>query len=462
MMGAMSTTWPAPSEPGAAAATGLSDARRRAHHMWAVLLVHTVTAWIVLPRVLQSITAPKYRVSVGMPSPPYSTVAALSLTLLTLATLGLCCLILLDTVRDPHESRLLPLLVLLAPWLLLAMRDLFAGSSPRTEALLYPLVVAALWRLRTDLRVVAHLGYAVGVAALLSLLLAATLPSKGIFSTETGALVTDDKTVLPWGILVGFLTHGNSMGLFMVLGLPAVMLVPRRWLRWALAGLVLFAILWSASRSAFIALLCALLAAAATLAVPRAARVWVGALVPLVPFAVMAVLPFVVTEPAALRFRGLIWTVSREAWASSWLVGLGSGWFSDVGSSSQRLAGTVFHAHNQFLQLLVTGGLLLAVAGIALVGTACVRAGQMARAGSAFGAAYLAALAGTGTLDVTFMFVDNLSMFPVVVLPLALILLADLPDPVWETEEEVPRGGAWVESREIRHVPPGRGMSEPT
>jgi hypothetical protein len=446
MMAAMSLTWQSPVDDGVA--PGLSEGRRRAHHGWAVLLVYAVTAWIVLPRLLQSLTAPKYRVSVGMPSPPYSTIASLSLTALMLGVLGLCCLILLDTLRDPLESRLGPLVVLLAPWLYLVMRDLFAASTPRPEALLYPMVVTALWRLRIDVRLLAHLGYAVGASALVSVALAVAVPSKGIFSTEVGSMVTDDKTLLPWGILVGFLTHGNSMGLFMALGLPAVFLVPRRWLRWVLAGVVLFAILWSASRSAFIAVLCALLAALVTLAVPRAARAVVGAVVPLVPFAVLAVLPFVVTDPAALRFRGLIWAVSREAWTSSWMVGLGSGWFSDVGSSSQRLAGTVFHAHNQFLQLLVAGGLPLAVAGVVLVVTACVRAGAMAREGSVFGVAYLAALAGTGTLDVTFMFVENLSMFPVVVLPLAVILFADLRAPVCETRHQVPREGTSVESRE--------------
>ena len=147
-------------------------------------------------------------------------------------------------------------------------------------------------------------------------------------------------------------------------------------------------------------------------------------------FATTCIVPLVTTDPAAFTNRGYIWQASHAAWAQHPFVGNGSDWFSIVGSSSASLGPTVFHAHNQFLQLLVTGGVVLALLVGLLVATAVGAAGRLAARGHLVGAGYLAAFAGTCLLEVSLVIVDNSLVFPVAVLPLLFILFtADLHEP---------------------------------
>ena len=112
------------------------------------------------------------------------------------------------------------------------------------------------------------------------------------------------------------------------------------------------------------------------------------------------------------------------------LFGNGSNWFSVIGSSSASLVPTVFHAHNQFLQLLVTGGVILAVLVGVLIVAAMTGAARLAVRGHLFGVSWLAALAGTCVFEVSLVIVDNSQFFPVTVLPLLFILFtADLDEP---------------------------------
>ena len=112
------------------------------------------------------------------------------------------------------------------------------------------------------------------------------------------------------------------------------------------------------------------------------------------------------------------------------LFGNGSDWFSVIGSSSASLGPTWFHAHNQFLQLLVTGGVVLAVLVGVLIVAAMTGAARLAVRGHLFGVSYLAALAGTCVFEVSLAIVDNSLLFPVAVLPLLFILFtADLDEP---------------------------------
>ena len=403
--------------------------RQAAHDRWAVALIAVAWAWVVLPRVIQSVTAPKFRSSVGVETTPLSGPAHLAYTGLTLALVALCFLVLVDSVRDPHPGRLTPLVVLLAPWLYLTVRDLYVGNYPDRASLAYPLVVLAVWILRPRVTVLRSLGYLVGLAAVLSIMIAVVLPSKGILISSSGELVTEDKGVLPGGILVGFLTSGNTLGQFLALGMPLVASISRVWLRWVLLATCLLALLWSASRSSFGAVALTLLAALVVGLTARSARRWVSPVVAWVPFAVVCALPFATSNPRAFTNRGFIWSQSLQWWHSSPYVGLGSDWYQRVGKTSGRLAATVFHGHNQLVQLLVTGGVvLLLLVGLQVL-VATLRAGRMAASGHLVGVTYLVALAGTCMLEKSFAIVDNTGVFPVVVLPLAVILCGEFePD----------------------------------
>ena len=149
-----------------------------------------------------------------------------------------------------------------------------------------------------------------------------------------------------------------------------------------------------------------------------------------IAFAAGCILPLITHNPAAFTNRGYIWQASHAAWAQDPLFGNGSNWFSVIGSSSASLGPTWFHAHNQFLQLLVTGGVVLAVLAGVLIVTAMTGAARLAARGHLVGVSWLAALAGTCVFEVSLVIVDNSLLFPVAVLPLLFILFtADLDEP---------------------------------
>ncbi len=411
--------------PGRTAGRSATD-RETVHDRWAALLIVTMAVWVVLPRLIQSVTAPKYASSVGVETPPLSALAALSSTVLALALAGLCLLIVLDIAKDSRPGRLGGLAVMLAPWIYLSMRDIFVDNQPDRASIMYPLVVGTLWLLRPRIEVLRYLGYVVGAAAAISIALALVLPSKGLLTSSSGGLITESKAIIPSGILVGFLTHGNSLGQFLALGLPFVAVVPHRRLRWLLLAITAYALLWTAARSMLGAVVIGIVAVAVTAAMDRASRRWVAPVVTLVPFVAGGVLPFLVTNPSAFTNRGLIWATSLDWWHRSPVTGLGSDWYARVGQTSERLAASVFNGHNQLVHLLVTGGILLAVMVALLLVVAAVRSGEIAASGRLVAVGYLGTLAGACLLEKAFAIVDNAPMMPVVVVPLTVLICGEL------------------------------------
>jgi hypothetical protein len=417
-------------------ATKDEAAAREAMRSWWTRALITVTwMWVVVPRLLQTLTAPKYRGSVGVDSVPYSALAALSLTLLTLGVVGLCLIVIIDRLRDPQALSLGPLLLMVLPWVYLVVRDLQDGDMPTITALAYVLVIAALWLLRPRVEELGWLGVLVGVAAVLSVGLALALPAKGIFFTSAGAIVEADKATLPIGIVVGFFTHGNTLGQFLALGLPFVAMVRRRGLRIVLLAFTVFALVGSASRAAILASVMAAVVAAALGPMGPRLRRGLGPVMALVPLCAVVAVPLLTADPRAFSNRGFIWSVSLEWWHGSPLFGLASDYYAEVGRTSERVASTVFNGHNLFVHLAVTGGVvLLALVAVQFV-TLAVRAGRVAANGHRIGVVYLVALAGASLMEKSVGFVDATSVFPVVVVPLGIIMFTRLSPP--EAEREV-------------------------
>ena len=165
-----------------------------------VALVWVTLAWTVVPRLLQSLAAPKVRNDVGVQDAVSGNVASsLSLAALTLVLLGLCSFIVLDSLSSPHHTSVFRLMAVLAPWGYMAVRNLFVAETPRVDLFVYTAVIVALWRLRPDQRILVALGYAVGVAAGLAVLMGIVVPGSAVFRTDLGALVTDDKAIGSWG-----------------------------------------------------------------------------------------------------------------------------------------------------------------------------------------------------------------------------------------------------------------------
>lgn len=421
---------------------GASDRLRR---RWTVLLVITVWSYSVLPRLLQSLTAPKFRSRMGEVAAPNSAIASLSLTALTLAVLGVCAAALVVTYHDHRRRSFALLSIMLAPWVYLVIRDAFVRDMPTLPTLIYPAVVGAVWAMRPRLEELTVLGYLGGLAAAISVALGLAWPDRGVFRFVSGELVLEDKATVSLGILIGFLTHGNSLGAFLALGLPALLLIPARRWRWIVGLMTVAALYWSASRSSFLAVGTGAVAWGVLVAAPRALRRVAALLIPPSIVAVMVVIPWVNDDPQAFTNRGFIWAQSLDRWwANPWL-GLGSGWYGAIGQTSSRISETAFHGHNQMVHVLVTGGLVLAGLTVVLVGACAARAARHAASGHYFAAVFLTVLLTSGMFERPLAFVDNFNLTPVMVLPLAFILLGEAPggpdrDPAGFTAQEATAG----------------------
>jgi O-antigen ligase len=174
-----------------------------------------------------------------------------------------------------------------------------------------------------------------------------------------------------------------------------------------------------------LAISAAILAAMVLNVASPSSRRTIGPALALVPVAVSVVVPMLATTPTAFANRGFIWVASLDQWGTNPWFGLGSDWYKRIGQTSERLAGSVFSGHNQFVQFLVTGGLLMIVSITPLIVAAAVRAGRMAAVGQTAGVVFLVALGTAGILEKTFSLTDYSAVFGAVFIPLAFILLAE-------------------------------------
>jgi O-antigen ligase len=419
------TTTPAPSR---ASAVGITDAVRGRLETALILLVGV---WFLVPRLIQTLSIAKgVHTAVGGQQPPYTGLASAAQRGLFYLAVGFCLWIIALLWRRSPSRRGLALIVFLLPWAYLVIRDRYAQQRPENIYELMPVLAVAIWMLRPRIARLQVLGYVVGVTVVASLLVGIALPGHGIQRNAGGVVLAVDKQILPWGLLVGIFSDANNLGQFIAMGLPAVMLIRARGWRIVIALCSLFALVWSASRSSMVAVALSIVVYLIVSRTRAHSRAFVAFLLLGIAFAAVCILPLITHDPTAFTNRGYIWQASQAAWAQHPLFGNGSNWFSIIGSSSASLGPTVFHAHNQFLQLLVTGGVVLAVLVGVLIVAAMTGAAQLAVRGHLFGVGYLAALAGTCVSEVSLVIVDNSLVFPVVVLPLLFILFtADLDEP---------------------------------
>jgi hypothetical protein len=398
--------------------------RLRARTDSTTMLILLVWGYVLVPRIVQTMTAPKYRATISDPI-PVSSLGQLAERGLAVALGGFCVLVVLrGTVALPTRHRL-ALLALLTPWIYMVSRDVYADVSPDRDALLFPLLVLAVWVLQPPVRRLALLGWLVGFTSVLSVLLGAFLPMQGILVTPTGAFVDPEKQLIPIGILIGPFTDGNNLGQFLLAGMAWVALVPRRIPRLVLLAATAAAIVWSGSRSSMLAVLIGALAALLLVVAARPSRqsltvVVVGA----VALAVTA-LPLFTTDVSAFTNRGQIWISSLQGWTANPVFGLASNWYVDAGELNNGLGGFAYHGHNQFVQTLATGGLIyLALTGVLLLATG-LAAGRQAAHDTLVPAVFLTMLLVSCTQEVSFGVVDRAFLLCVTTLPIAVVLFAD-------------------------------------
>jgi O-antigen ligase len=333
-------------------------------------------------------------------------------------------LVVAQRLRELPGDRRQALVLLLAPWVYLVCRDLYADTSPRLGSLLYPLVVIAVWVLRPRLDRLSLLGYLVGLTAVLSLAIAAFRPDKGLFTAVSGRLIAPDKQIVPLGVLVGPFTDGNNLAQFLVIGLATIGLVPRRGRRLLLGACTAFAIVFTSSRSSLAAMVAALLVGLVMAALPRVGRAVVGSVAVAIAITVMASLPLLTHDDAAFTNRGAVWRVGLREWSTDPFFGLGSRYYVTIGQFANALGGTAFHGHNQLVQTLVTGGLVYLALTAAMMATLVAAAVRWARWGRSVPVALLVAFFLSCTLEVSFGVVDRGFLFAVTVVPMAVLVFA--------------------------------------
>ena len=382
-----------------------------------------VGAWAIVPKVLQTLTAAKYRVRVDQAAPPPTLLTSLATDALTVALLGFCLLVVLDALRRNPRRDLLGVTLLLAPWVWVEVHGFTLDASLSASDLVYPAVVVAVWLLRPGLRHLRLLGWLAGAVAVVSLVIGIVLPDQGVFRALDGSVITEEKSLVPFGLLVGVFTHGNTLGQYLLMGLPLIALVRRRAVRNVLLLVSVAALVWSAARST-IAGAVALVVVAILSLLPLGRRAVPYRLVLCGAFGLVAALPFLTTASSAFTGRGVIWKDSLAAWREHPWVGLGTDFYTRVAQTSGGLGGTVYHGHNEGVQLLVTGGLVLAVLTGLLVVATIWRATD-GPAGGLVGVAVLLALAGASLLEVSLLFDDNTVFDPVLLLPLATLLVGE-------------------------------------
>jgi O-antigen ligase len=411
-----------------------------------------VVAWAIVPKVLQTLTAAKYRVRVDQAAPPPTAVTVLATDLLTLALLGYCLLVVLEALRSNPRRDLLGLVLLLAPWVWVEVRGFTLDAGWSVSDLVYPAVVVAVWLLRPGLRHLRLLGYLAGAVAVVSIVIGLALPDQGVFRASDGSVISEEKSILPIGVLVGVFTHGNTLGQYLLMGLPLIALIPRRGVRAVLLAVTAFALLWSAARGEIAAAVALGVMVGVLSLLPRGRRSVPYRLVLAGAFALVAVLPFVTSAPRAYTGRGAIWTNSLGYWRQHPWVGNGADFYTRIAQTSADLGGTVYHGHNEVVQLLVTGGVVLAVlVGLLLVAT--IRRATDERTGGTAGLAVLLALAGASLLEVSLMFDDGSVFDPVLLLPLATLLVGA---PLGSAAEPPPERARRPRPSEDRGPVPGR------
>ena len=391
-----------------------------------------VWASAVLPALVQSYTAPKYRLGTAdetaFTNLSWYVNRTISLTLLAVfLALVVRCLPWLP--RD----RWIALIVMLAPWAWQLGRDLYVNTRPNLAALAYPLVVTAVWGLRPRFGQLRLIGYLIVGTAVLSLLMGILTPLQGILSHADGGAVAPEKQILPIGILVGPLTSGNSLGQFLALGMPMIAMIPRRGLRIAGLAITFAAVVWTSNRSSLLALAFALALSGALVALTPVGRRLVSVTALALVGALIVVLPLTVTSDGAFTNRGWIWRTSLSRWRQHEWLGLGSSYYAKTAQLADNIGTTAFHGHNEFVQTLVLGGLVNLILTLLLV-IAAVRAAVRwaALRDVRVPVALLAIVAVSSCFEITLNVVNRSFLSTVVVIPLAFILFAR-PD-----EQEAP------------------------
>ncbi|GAA1687088.1 hypothetical protein GCM10009808_00090 [Microbacterium sediminicola] len=396
----------------------------------AVVLIVLLWCRAVGQLIVLSLTAEKSFVAIGQDevTSPAASLTSQGFFLLAIAfAVG----VILFNINDITRPGLWRIMLVLAPWLWMVARDAYSGSAS-ADSVLYVAVILALAALRPHPRILGALGFVVVLTAALAILFGFLLPDAGLLREADGAVrERSDKEILPGlGLLQGMFTSENNLGQYLSMGIAAVLMIPKWWQRCAGLAIVGFAIIWSASRSSLVTMVGVLAVGSVVWLIIEfrrrklasiAARVAIGGSV-----LVMCALPLMGWSNDAFTARGQIWNGSLEEWSSrAFLFGLGREWYTQIaGTVTSPLNSAAYHGHNQFVQLLVTGGVVLGILAVAWLLVQAYAITEPTNRYLVITAILVVGIALGGLLEVPLGFVDRSAFWTVTVVPLAVFFFA--------------------------------------
>ncbi|BBX05066.1 hypothetical protein BST36_24735 [Mycolicibacterium moriokaense] len=385
-------------------------------------------------QIVLSLTAKKVFVPIGNDSiwTPAANVTSKLFFLLAVAT---CLGIILFRINDVTRPGLWRIAVVLAPWLWILTRDLYSGA-PTPDSALYVLVVLALAALQPSHRVLKALGALVVLTAIIAIAFGVLMPDAGIVHEADGTVSQrSDKAVFPsLGLLQGMFTSENRLGLYLAIGAAAVATLPRWWVRLPGLGIVVFAIVWSSSRSSLLAIGCMLAVGIVVWSLVdlgwRHSASAVARIATTAAIVTMCALPLMGWEDEAFTDRALIWRGSLTEWSSrAFMFGLGHDWYERIaGSDTSPLSAAAYQGHNQFVQFLATGGVMLALFALGSLLVQTYATTMPTSRCLAIAAMLVTGIGVSGSLEVPLGFVDRSTFWTVTIVPLMVMFFAQPRD----------------------------------
>lgn len=394
----------------------------------AVALMILMWSFVVLPMMFSAFTVPQGLAEVGAQQSGSTPIYRLTF----LALFGFGAVVIVLRITHMFDAGFYRFVVILAPWAFMVVRDLYNGDAG-SQAFLYPVLVVAIAVLRPHPRVLVVLAWLVGLTACICIMLGVLWPSVGLMQTvdSSGAVLdrTDDKALFPsLGLLKGMFSSENNMAQFLVLGLPFILLIRTFWGKALVSTLVGFAVLWSSSRNALAGFVLILVAAILLHFVRDIeVRAWAARMGVLASGLLLALLPFLNWPDDAFTDRGGIWRESLNHWLDGrFWFGAGSDWYLSVGQfSTSPVIQAAFHAHNQTVQLFVTGGVVYALLFAVMLVTIARELLSVQSPFILLSSLAMVSLFVTGLFEVPFGVVDRVAFWPVTLLPLSILFFRD-------------------------------------
>ncbi|MDQ0258615.1 O-antigen ligase [Sinomonas atrocyanea] len=341
------------------------------------LLVAVLFAYAVLPAAAQNILAGR-TVSVWTNVETEQSPLAASLTSgLQWGVIGIVALL---AIRSLPMVRLgLWFWVFVAPWAVISLATLAVEHRFSYTSILYPLIGLVAGTLKEPRTALRTIGILTALLAGFSIVLGTVMPESGMFPINAD----NEKSFIGDQLLVGPLTHPNTLGETLAMGFPFISLIRGRPARFVGYGVTLFALFWCGSRTAMLAVGLGIVVALCWMLIRTyGTRAYFSPLVQFTIYSgVVVVGPVLVSsgldDAYSFSGRGEIWAGSLEQWAEHPWIGNGAQVYSDLAKVANQVGIGAFHGHNMYVNALTTSGILGAAVLTILYGVLLMRSWKL-------------------------------------------------------------------------------------